>query len=477
MKIQLREYQEEAIAALRNNIRRGVKWQILSSPTGSGKTEIAMSMIQSAIRRGKTVEFIADRQALVNQASQRFSGAGITHGVLMGNDTRDTDEKVRVCSAQTVESRGLDIADLYIIDEAHEIRRGLLDKIKEVGDTTFVIGLTATAFPPMLAAYYTEIVNVTTTNQLIVDKFLSPLKIVAPPVKVDTKGLDPGRNGEWDQDAIGERSLRIVGEVVSEWECQITEHFNNEVQPTIVFAASVAAAQVLEEKFSDKGYDFRVVSYLTPGENQRIIDEFRAGKCVGLVNCSVLSRGFDAPDTRIIVDAYPLHSSLVTHIQRLGRVMRIAPGKNFGLVIDHAENWERFKIRTHDFYQNGPPPLCLPNKRKDNGKQKAQELSKGGSPASYEVVDGKLILIDEVTGAANRFEGDLWEELCANALTVCGGDVERSKKRALAAYKSITGVWPKRGFVSTERQADAKITKLANQKFIEWRSANGVRNG
>ena len=81
-----------------------------------------MALIQAAADKGSRVSFIADRRSLVAQTSQRFTGAGIRHGILMGDDTVGTSEPVRVESAQTIQSRGLRMGtDLFVLDECHEV--------------------------------------------------------------------------------------------------------------------------------------------------------------------------------------------------------------------------------------------------------------------------------------------------------------------------------------------------------------------
>ena len=66
----------------------------------------------------------------------------------------------------------------------------------------------------------------------------------------------------------------------------------------------------------------------------------------------------------------------------------------------------------------------------------------GGSGSKLERVNGDLRLIDSVTGQASAYGGDLWPEVCAEALRLAKGDAERAKKRAFASYRAITGKWP-----------------------------------
>lgn len=330
----LRPYQNEAVEELRQNIRRGVRRQILSAATGAGKTVCGMAMIAGAVKKGKRAAFVCDRQALVHQTSQRMHEAGIKHGILMGDSTVGTTQPVRVCSAQTLEKRGFHDVDLMIIDEAHVVRKAVVEHT--VARDVLTVGMTATPMTEGLGKYYSEIVNVRPTTQLIGEGHLTPLKVIAPTTTVDTEGLAVAA-GEWKKSDVGERAMRIVGDVVAEWERTRQEHFGGKVVPTIAFCASVADAESLAEEMNGAGYRWTAVSYRQSAEEKdKVIAAYRAGEYDGIANCAVLERGFDAPETAIIIDQYPLRSALMTELQRLGRVMRNAPGKEFGVVIDHC---------------------------------------------------------------------------------------------------------------------------------------------
>ena len=370
MRFELRGYQRESVEGLRENLRRGIKRQVLCAPTGSGKTEIAMHVVEEAAKKGSRVYFVCDLQTLVNQTSQRFNDNDIAHGVFMGDQTRGLWHNILVCSAQTLESRGFGWRkvsmswerevrsapdpDLVILDECHNIRLKLLEYC--LAHDLRVIGLSATPFSGKLRKYYDAIVNVTTTRALITDSFLSELKIVAATNEINVDGLALS-NGEWVKKDMSERVLAITGDIIPEWEKQTLHYFGGPV-PTIVFCPSVADSENVAEKFQEAGYDFRVVHYKqSAAQKQEIIDAYKEGQHLGLVSCVALTKGFDAPDTRCLVDAYPLRKSLALHIQKIGRVMRIAPGKEHGLVIDHAGNWLGFYDRTHAFFDSGQREL------------------------------------------------------------------------------------------------------------------------
>ena len=65
--LQLRPYQQSAITEIKKGILSGHRSQILYLPTGGGKTEIAIAMLQAAMERGNRAIMIMDRRILVEQ--------------------------------------------------------------------------------------------------------------------------------------------------------------------------------------------------------------------------------------------------------------------------------------------------------------------------------------------------------------------------------------------------------------------------
>ena len=87
-----------------------------------------------------------------------------------------------------------------------------------------------------------------------------------------------------------------------------------------------------------------------------------------MVNCDVLTTGFDAPNTDMIVMLRPTQSPGL-YVQMMGRGMRIAEGKKDCLILDFAKNIER----------HGPINQIAPNqkgKRKKTGEALVKKLSK-----------------------------------------------------------------------------------------------------
>ena len=84
---------------------------------------------------------------------------------------------------------------LIIWDECHTFYKSVTD-IVEKSPEAKVIGLTATPFTKGMGKLFTNVVNTTTTNKLIADKWLVPLKAYIA-TTIDMTGAETKFDGEW----------------------------------------------------------------------------------------------------------------------------------------------------------------------------------------------------------------------------------------------------------------------------------------
>lgn len=381
--IVLRDYQADAIEALKENIRRDVKRNILCAGTGAGKTIIASDLMKRASRKASYSLFIVDRVALVDQTSAVFDDYGIRHGVLQGIHPRYAPrEHIQVCSAQTLARRSLPRdPDLIVVDECHTRYRGTLEYLARYPNA-IKIGLTATPFTKGMANDWDGVVNVIPTRALINDGYL-----VEPKIYVGRSPNDEeyGKlvGGEFSDKGAETAGVRIIGDVVSEWETKTNEHFGGPVK-TIVFSPTVEHGRELCDAFSAAGYNFRQISYLDKDDNARrdIIREFRRPDSMidGLVSCGVLTKGFDVPEVRIGISCKPYKKSLSSHMQEIGRVMRSLPdgSPKKALWLDHCGNIERFAAEMYDVWENGAGELdkstTLDSKSRERNEQVREKV-------------------------------------------------------------------------------------------------------
>lgn len=343
----LRPYQIESIQRLRDGIRNGLKNQILCSPTGSGKSVMAIHLLREAANKESRCVFVAERITLIDQFSVMLDAAGLPHGVHQGDHwRREPGQRIQVASAQTLHRRGWPPADLIIIDEAHVSHKNTLDRISRRDCIT--IGLTATPFSKGMGKFYDGIVNVTTTDTLTEEGFLVRANIFAP-AEPDMEGVKVIA-GEWEERETSKRATRIVGDVVREY----LNH--GEGAKFIAFGVDVNHCEALCAQFLGAGIMCALHVYSTPDtERQANMKEFRKPDSTirGLISVSALSRGLDVPDVGCIIGCRPLRKSFAEFIQVLGRGLRPFPGKDHCQVLDLAGNTMRFAQQMYDFFANG----------------------------------------------------------------------------------------------------------------------------
>lgn len=375
--ITLRPYQVEAVEKLRGGIRQGCRRQILVAPTAFGKTECAAHIIQQSQEKGATAWFIVDRVSLIDQTSERFASYGIDHGIIQANHwLTDTRKPVQVASAQTLARRKIDwTPDLIVVDEAHCQYKSTIDLIERASKAK-VIGLTATPFTAGMAENWDGLVNGATVNKLLAEKFLTPLKIKAC-VAPDMTGAKKKFTGEYEDEEAASRGITIIGDVVQTWVEQTRKHFGGPAK-TIVFSPSVRHGAELCRQFAEAGFNFQQISYLDGDDDDRRakIAEFRKPDSAidGLVSCAVLTKGFDVPDVLIGISCRPYRKSFSSHIQEMGRVMRIAPGKEYGLWLDHSGNSIAFAEDTAWLFEYGVDSLSDAAKRDSVVREPSEKI-------------------------------------------------------------------------------------------------------
>ena len=105
--LQLRPHQLEVVEKLRHGFADGHNCQLLYAPTGFGKTEVAMHIMAEVAKNYKKAAMVLDRIVLVEQTSLRLGKYGIDHGVMQSGHWRwRPNERIQICSAQTLEKRG-----------------------------------------------------------------------------------------------------------------------------------------------------------------------------------------------------------------------------------------------------------------------------------------------------------------------------------------------------------------------------------
>lgn len=353
--IVLRDYQVDAIEALRAGRRGGHTRQILAAATGSGKSVVALDMVRSAVEKNSKVLFVCERRVLVEQFSKHLDSLNIQHGVMMAKHWRyDPQALVQVASAQTLERMEYwPDFEIVFMDEAHVLMRKSIVKMIESRPNMPIIGLTATPFNPLIAAHFSNVVSVISMRELVDKGNLVPFKVFVAK-EIDVAGLKV-MAGEWKKDDLEKRGQLIVGDIVADYVNIANDVFGG-YRKTICFSSGVAHGADLVRNFQDAGINAVQISYLDTDEfKAEVLADFARPdtEIQMVISADILTRGFDQTDVEHIILARPLKKSFSSHVQMVGRGARPHESKHFCLIQDNSGNWLRFRDSFDDLYDNG----------------------------------------------------------------------------------------------------------------------------
>ena len=351
---------------LRQGFAQGHRAQMLYAPCGSGKTELAVFMMDGSAKKNRRSAMLVDLKLLCAQTSARLARYAIDHGVIQPESPRWRPElPIQVCMVQTLEARGgFPAVDLLIIDEAHTLRASVIEFVKNHPDIK-VVGLSGSPFTKGLANTYTNVVSSCTVNDLVRGNLLIQPRIFIAK-QIDMTGAKKVA-GEWSDKEATERGIKITGDVVAEWVNKTTEVFGGP-KKTIVFCSGVAHGADLVQKFAEAGFNFISVSYKDDDDyKKQVLEDFAKPDTAihGLIATDLLTKGFDVTDVCVGVSARPFSKSFSAHVQQLGRIMRPHDAKDSAIWLDHSGNFLRFRDQWDELCANGVSHL-------DDGAEKTK---------------------------------------------------------------------------------------------------------
>lgn len=339
MSVELRPYQNMAIeAALAAPMQR----QLIVLSTGLGKTITGLAL---AKKRGGRALWLAHTEELIAQPERACNlvWPEVTRGIVKA-ERNEYMRHIVFASIQTAqrEERAARLVqqgfEFVVVDEAHHSLsagyRYLLDQLgcfKAGGPQ--LLGLTATperGDNGALDEIYEGIVFQMGIKSAIDGGYLVPPHVVERRINVDLDAISTSR-GDYGQTQLSKALLQagIVGEIVAGYE----EHMARR-RKALIFVVSVEQAQLVSAALCERGYRFAAISGETPKEDRkRMLAQLKSGELEGLVNCMVLTEGFDEPSVDGVIIARPTQSKPLM-IQIVGRGLRLYPNKTDCLVLD-----------------------------------------------------------------------------------------------------------------------------------------------
>jgi DNA repair protein RadD len=329
---------------LRHSIRKGNSRVVLAAPCSFGKTRVALEILKNTASNGKKGIFICDRIKLVQQALDEFDRAGITCGVMQGDHWRtDPNADIQIASIQTLAKRRYQpIFHVAVIDECHTHYKHVTELMDKNSKVIF-IGLSATPYSKGLGKHYQDLVVPITTEQLLDQEYLCPVKYYGGS-HVNLKGVKTRRlatgGSDYDPKSLAkatEDDQKLVGDIIENF-----KRFGK--GQTIAFSPSIKTSKKLVEMFRAAGISAEHIDGYMDEEERRIIYDSHDEGDFQVLSCSqLLNTGYDAPKVETLIDLKPT-KSLISYIQRAGRIMRLHPNKTHAVYLDHAGNvaWHGF---------------------------------------------------------------------------------------------------------------------------------------
>lgn len=339
--VQLRDYQESAVQAVRDSFRNGHKKTLLVSPTGSGKTVIFSYIAAGMAKNNKRILIVAHRRELLKQISGALKKVGVRHAVLSGGTPGIPIANVVVASVFTLVRRMkmMKPFDLIIGDEAHHFTPdSSWGKVVAGFPSARVLGVTAT--PERLdgkgmGQMFDDMVMGPTVAELTAQGFLSHAVVYAP--SAPDLGSVGTRMGDYVSKQLEDAMDKpiITGSAV--------KHYGKYApgKKAIAFCVSVKHAKDVAEDFRSSGY---AASHIDGGmddtERDAVLKAFEEDRIQILTSCDLVSEGFDLPSVEVAILLRPT-KSLGLFLQQCGRAIRPHPDKERTIILDHAGNTAR----------------------------------------------------------------------------------------------------------------------------------------
>lgn len=375
--MELRPYQKEAKEAIFEQWGQGMKKTLLVLPTGCGKTIVFAKVAEECVRRGDRVLILAHRGELLDQAADKIhKSTGLGCAVEKAGETcQGSWFRIVVGSVQTLmrEKRlGRFPADYFnsiIIDEAHHCISDSYQRVLQHFPDANVLGVTATpdrGDMQNLGAYFESLAYEYTLPKAIKGGYLSPIKALTIPLKIDMSGVSV---------QAGDFKVSDIGTALDPYLYGIAEEMKKYCldRKTVVFLPLIKTSQKFRDILNDNGFRAAEVN----GDSQdraEILEDFENDRYNVLCNSMLLTEGWDCPSVDCIVVLRPTKVRSL-YCQMVGRGTRLYPGKGHLLLLDFLWHTERHEL-CH------PASLICDNE--EVARQMTKNIEDSGCPVDIE---------------------------------------------------------------------------------------------
>ena len=341
---ELRDYQVSAIEAALNWIKyKPDESGFITAAGGAGKSIMIAKIAEAVCDMGRRVVILARNEKLLRQNRAKISPSYDVGIYCAGLGEWEYSKPITVASIQSISNLQEPIApDLILCDEAHNISQNSDDEtqywefFKRCGNPQ-VIGLTATPFRTGSGKlqWGKEIINIPIKPLFDAGYIVPPITKCAVTPDLSNVRVRLGEYVEADLEDVFLIPEMLVAAVAKIKQYSATRN------SVLIFCQSLRHCDVLARAMADNDMPAVVVSGDTPKkELSSILQDFEHKKFKYLVNCNLLTEGYDAPQIDMIVVLRATISKGLFE-QMVYRGTRLYEGKTNFLLLDMGGNLQK----------------------------------------------------------------------------------------------------------------------------------------
>jgi ribonuclease E len=342
-------------------------------PTASGKTIAAAGFVEAA--RSIGVLILTHRRLLVNQFRRELTDEGYGERLIAeitGSEPLPATNPITIQTyawfARHVGDLRRDAYQLVICDEAHTaLGEKTSAAIRSMPEPVY-IGMTATE--QLIAKQVADVFPASVDDLPLQDAarrgLIASLRCLRVPPVAAINSV-PIVGGDFDQQELAKV---LDHQALNQAAASLyRDRFGD--TPGIVYAAGVDHAYNLGQEFRSAGLKATAVSGRTPPvQLAETLAAYERGEINVLINAMLLAEGWNSPRATVVMHLAPTASRRV-YQQRIGRIMRIHPRKEAGIVVDFVNKGATHSDRVvtlhslldADFYREGARVIPTPRRR------------------------------------------------------------------------------------------------------------------
>lgn len=474
--MQLRPYQKKAKERVFEQWEDGNNKTLLVLPTGCGKTIVFAKITEDCVRMGARVLILAHRGELLEQASDKiFKATGLKCAVEKAEETCVYSwYRVVVGSVQTLmrdkrlNQFAPDYFDYIIIDEAHHVLSESYLKILAHFSEAKVLGVTATpdrGDMKNLGQVFDSLAFEYTLPEAIKEGYLSPIKAVTIPLKLDLSGVAT---------QAGDFKASDIDTALDPYLYQIAEEMKGycKDRKTVVFLPLVKTSQKFRDILNSQGFRAAEVNG-NSSDRAEVLADFDKDKYNVLCNSMLLTEGWDCPSVDCIIVLRPTKVRGL-YCQMVGRGTRLSPetGKKDLLLLDFLWHTERHELcrpahlicsneevaqqMTKNLAENADCPIDIEEAEKTAAEDVVTQREEALAKQLEEMKKRKRKLVDPL-----QFEMSIQAEDLAGYVPSFGWEMSPPSKKQIETLEKL-GIFPDE--IDNAGKATLLLEKLSKRR-------------